>query len=92
MTNLEIILTFIATLSGIGNLSQWTNIRAMRAKSRYEAEDIHVQVLKQTIEMQSEEIRRLQERVRDLESRQLQREQEFDAKVKALQELLTARP
>lgn len=92
MTTLESILAVLTALSGIGNLAQWTNLRALRQKSAYEAEGVHVEVLKQTIELQAEEIKRLQNRVAELEERQAKREQEFDAKVKALQELYNSRP
>ena len=90
MTNLETLLAILTALSGLGNLAQWSNIKALRAKSRYEAEGVHVEVLNSTIKMQADEIQRLQERVRQLEEREKQREQEFEAKIEALKELYKA--
>lgn len=87
MSNLETLLAILTALSGIGNLAQWSNIKALRAKSRYEAEGVHVEVLNRTITMQAEEIRRLQERVHQLEVRDAEREKEFEAKIEALKEL-----
>lgn len=91
MTTLETLLAILTALSGLGNLAQWSNIKALRAKGRYEAEGVHVSVLNETIRMQSDEIRRLQERVRTLEEREQQREKEFEAKIEALKELYTKR-
>lgn len=67
MTTLEMILSILTALSGIGNLTQWANLRAMRNKATYEAEDVHIQVLNKTIVMQADEIKRLQERQKVLE-------------------------
>jgi len=89
MTTLEMILAILTALSGIGNLTQWVNLRALRQKSKYEAEDVHIEVLKKTIELQADEINRLQERVRILEERSKEREADFEAKVKVLQEMIT---
>lgn len=68
MTYLEIILSILTALSGIGNLTQWANLRALRNKSHYEAEDVHIQVLNKTIVMQADEIKRLQDRQQYLEA------------------------
>lgn len=68
MTYLEITLSILTALSGIGNLTQWSNLRALRNKSHYEAEDVHIQVLNKTIIMQADEIKRLQERQQVLET------------------------
>lgn len=68
MSTLEIILSVIASLSGLGNLGQWVNLRAMSRKAKYEADDAHIEALKKVIDLQAEEIRRLEDRVRRLES------------------------
>lgn len=69
MTTLETILTFITAVSGLGNLTQWVSIRALRDKARYEADNAHIESLKTIIEMQANEIKRLQDRQRILEDR-----------------------
>lgn len=81
----------LTALSGFGNLAQWSNIKALRSKQRYEADDVHVEVLNKTISMQAAEIGRLQERVRQLEEREQQREKEFEAKFEALKEMYAKR-
>lgn len=68
MTTLEILLSILTALSGLGNLGQWVNLRAMKDKARYEADDAHIEALKKVIDLQAEEIRRLEDRVRRLES------------------------
>ena len=91
MTNLENFLAVLTVLSGIGNLAQWSNIKALRAKSRYEADGVQVEVLSSTIKMLADENQRLQDRVRQLEEREKLREQEFEAKIEALKELYAKR-
>lgn len=76
MTTIEIILSFITAILGAGNLAQWSNLRAVRAKARYEAEDAHIEGLKKIIELQADEIKRLQERQKELEDRINQLEEE----------------
>lgn len=68
MTTLEIILSIFTVLSGATNLGQWVNIKALRDKAKYEADDAHIEALKKVIDLQAEEIRRLEDRVRRLES------------------------
>ena len=69
MTTLEMLLTIITALSGIGNLGQWVTIKSMRQKAEYEAEDTHIESLKKIINLQAEEIKRLSKRVEDLEAK-----------------------
>jgi hypothetical protein len=69
MTTLELVLSVITALSGFGNLTQWVNLRALRDKARYEADNAHIDSLKKIIELQQQEIIRLQERQKELEAR-----------------------
>lgn len=77
MTQLEIILSIFTALSGFGNIAQWVNLRAVRDKVGYEAENAHIENLKTVIELQAEEIKRLQERVQEQDERQRQLEEEL---------------
>lgn len=81
MTNLDIILAIIAALSGLGNLTQWVNLRAARQKATFEADNAHIENLKMVIEIQSDEIKRLQDRVKELEDKLSSREAAFEDKI-----------
>lgn len=69
MTTLETILTILTPLLGLGNLAQWVNLQATKDKARYEADNAHIESLKRIIELQADEIKRLQERQKLLEER-----------------------
>ena len=69
MTTLETILTFATALSGLGNITHWVNLKALRDKARYDADSAHIDSLKKIIELQADEIKRLQERQKELEQR-----------------------
>lgn len=69
MSHLEILLGIITPLLGLGNIAQWVNIRALRDKAKYEAENAHIESLKRIIELQAAEIKRLQDRQKELEDR-----------------------
>ena len=68
MTWIEIILSVVTSASVMGNIVQFVTLRETKAKAHYEADDAHIESLKKVIELQSEEIRRLQERVEKLEN------------------------
>lgn len=69
MNTLEIILTALCGVSGIGNIAQWVSLKAIRQKAGYEAENVHIESLQKVIELQAAEIKRLQERQEQLEQR-----------------------
>lgn len=49
MSTLEILLSILTALSGLGNLAQWLNIKALRDKAGHEAESVEIENLKATI-------------------------------------------
>lgn len=86
MTTLEFILAFVTAASGLGNIAQFVNLRAMKNKASYEADGVHVDVLNKTIIMQADEIKRLQDRVRELEEKQALRDKEYEERERILEE------
>lgn len=86
MTTLEIILSVLTGLSGLGNLTQWLNLKAVREKANYEADEAHIQNLKSVIDLQADEIRRLQERVKELEDTAEERERRFEERERKFEE------
>ena len=66
---LETLLPIITALSAIGNIGQWVTIKSMRQKAKYEAEDTHIESLKKIINLQAEEISRLNKRIEVLEAK-----------------------
>jgi len=78
MSTLEIILSILTACSGFGNLAQWVNLRAMRDKATYEAQDTHIESLKKVIEQQADEIKRLQERIEWSDKRQADLEEKLN--------------
>lgn len=67
MNWIEIILSVVGSASITGNIVQFVTMRETKAKAHYEADNAHIAALQRVIELQSEEIRRLQERVEKLE-------------------------
>lgn len=66
---LETLLPIVTALSAIGNIGQWVTIKSMRQKAKYEAEDTHIESLKKIINLQAEEISRLNKRIEVLEAK-----------------------
>lgn len=85
MTKLEIILAVLTAMSGLGNLTQWVNLRAIRQKADFEADNAHIDNLKSVIDLQADEIKRLQERVKELEDKQREREASFESRINDLE-------
>lgn len=75
MSVLEIILSIVTAASTLGNITQWVNLRALKDKSRYEADAAYIENLVTVNNELTKEITRLQERVKQLESRITQLEQ-----------------
>lgn len=69
MSTLEIILTVFTTLFGAGNIWQFVTVKSMREKAQYDADNAYIKNLENVINLQAEEIRRLQERQAYLEER-----------------------
>lgn len=76
MSTLELVLTLLTSGSLIGNITQFFSIKASRNKAQYDADNAHIRNLQMVIELQSQEIKRLSERVAALEkSRDEEREE-----------------
>ena len=68
MSVLEIILSIFTAASAMGNITQWANIRALKDKSRYEADAAYIENLLTVNSALTAEITRLQERIKALEA------------------------
>lgn len=68
MNWVEIILSVLGSASIMGNIVQFYTLRETKQKARYSAENVHIESLQKVIEMQSNEIRRLEARVEKLEA------------------------
>ncbi len=75
MSVLEIILSIFTAASAMGNITQWANIRALKDKSRYEADAAYIENLLTVNRALTAEITRLQERIKALEDWKEKQEQ-----------------